>query len=168
MLQLDKVDSFLASSSDRAEKKIKLYTGKVETAMAELLSMTPCPIPLNATDVSTFLDEKRLSDMIDTAEGKSKELGLAANMLDLALCPFEREHYIQQMRGAGLVCVTRTCKAKRAGLFGGEEIPKMITLVTAPKDRLEFEAENTLKMKKRVQSSECPLPSVSSFPETRN
>ena len=71
---------------------------------------------------------------------------MTARMLDLALCPFERNKYLQQLNLAGLICFTRTLPASDK-----DTCPRMLTLMTCPNDRMELEAEN-LKIMKRVSS----------------
>jgi hypothetical protein len=106
------------------------------------------PPSSGADDISCFLDEKRLQSIAEAASEQSQALGKIAEMLDLALVKFERNKYLRQLKRAGLLCVTRNCQI--AGESDGG-VPRMVTLITAPNDRLEFEADRT-KLKKRVQS----------------
>ena len=154
ILKLDKVNNFLASNSSSAEKMITEMEVEVEETMKQILALVPRCIKLGADDVSLFLDEKRLADMIEAAEGEdwtrpkrlgqSDALGMDARMLDLALCPFERNKYLSQLKQAGLLCITRTCRAET-------DHKDLLTLITAPNDRFEFEAEKQ-RLEKRLLS----------------
>lgn len=131
--------------------------------MRSLLQQKQPALDLTADAIATILSDQRMEEIIERAQtaveaehtntrteledGVGTKPGTleVAHMLNLALMQFKRKKILAQLARAGLLCFTAKCRWKME-----DETPRFITLVTAPIDRFEYEAE-FLSWKKRLE-----------------
>ena len=140
--EIDKVGLFGARNSSH-----ETHMTTVEECMSKLLDMEY--LSLSANDVSTAITDVD-SYTIEKKCDSRPELALKAKMLRLLLRRFRRKRHLMAMAQAGLICFTTPLTKEFS-----DKIPRMITLVTAPNDRMEYEADfnENILMRKRVRST---------------
>lgn len=140
--ELDKVGFFRESSKQHAANE-----AKVEECARRLLADDH--LELSANDVSMMVSDADMDDIEDLCQARSPELYLKAQMLRLALRQFDRKKFLMAMSQAGLIVFTTKCREDFS-----DGIPRLVTMITAPNDRMEYEAEfnEDFKIRKRVRS----------------
>ena len=143
--QFDQENNFLSANlnAEKIRKVLQMLASAAQDAFAKLLKRKH--VLLRDMDVCTFVDELALEEVIKKA--KTEHIKQCAMQLDLALSCFERNAYIKQLKMAGLVVVSKPC-AYRSCV--SENCDQLMSLISAPCDRFEEEAER-MGLKKQLQ-----------------
>ena len=121
--------------------------------MRALLHQRQPALELTADAIATMVTERRIEEILERAEeaDNNEDNNVTgtlevAKMLKIAVMQFDRKKILAQMAQAGLLCFTSKCRKVE-----DDKVPRFITLVTAPIDRFEYEAQ-VQRMKKRLES----------------
>ena len=140
--ELDKT-GFLGSKGKQHNDHVQ----SVEESFRKLLADDH--LELSANDVAMVVTDADMEMMEDFCETQKPNMLLKAQMLKLMLRMFRRKTYLMAMAQAGLIAFTTRCHQRFS-----DGIPRLLTLVTAPNDRMEYEAEasESISIEKRVRS----------------
>ena len=164
--EIDRLDDFLSAESNSIRQRVAELKDRVAVLMEKFIRDRI--IQLSSDDMSEFIGEQRMKDTIRKAEGmpaggERDRLVAAARELGDLLTTYHRNKMLLRMKQAGLIVTTRACVERKSR----KGYPMLMTMITAPKDRFEYEAE-AIGMIKRVCSLNPTVrgPRIPFFQET--